>query len=398
MASSRTILIAGAGIGGLSAALALAAKGLRAIVFDQAEALAEAGAGIQLAPNATRILLSLGLGDALKKTAIAPEAISVRAARTGEEIIRVPLGRESEFRYGAPYWIIHRADLQAALADAARDNPDIVVKLGARVEDFAAHGNGMTAQFIQARERGEERGVALIGADGLWSTMRQRVGLRGAPRFQQRAAWRATVPASQLGETFRAPIVYLWLGRESHIVHYPVRAGELVNVVAIVRDRWQSSEWSVPGKGDELLRRFKDGEWHSAARRLLGKPQVWQKWALHDRPPDRRWGKGAVTLLGDAAHPMVPFLAQGAAMAIEDAAVLAQCLANAGDDDISNAMRHYEGVRRARTRQVQRAALSTGRIYHKDGPGAFMRDMTMRMMGGERLRARYDWLYDWRCE
>jgi salicylate hydroxylase len=381
----------------LTAALALAAKGLRVLLFEQAGTLVEAGAGLQLAPNATRILTALGLRERLSKTLVAPEAISVRAARGGEEIVRIPLGKEAEFRYGAPYWLLHRADLQQALFDAARDHPDIVVTFGARVEDFAAHGNGMTAQVMRGRERSEERGIGMIAADGLWSSLRARLGHKAPPRFQQRTAWRALVPATALGESFRAPVVHLWLGRDAHIVHYPVRGGSLINLVAIVHDRWQSKDWSAPGSRDEILRRFKPDNWHSVARSVLAKPESWQRWALYDRPPGWRWGTGPVTLLGDAAHPMVPFLAQGAGMAIEDAAVIAQCLANSGEAT-AQAMRQYEGLRRTRTRRVQRAALSTGEIYHKDGPAAFMRDMAMKVMGGERLRARYDWLYDWRCE
>jgi salicylate hydroxylase len=180
-------------------------------------------------------------------------------------------------------------------------------------------------------------------------------------------------------------------------VHYPVRGGRDINVVAIVQERWHSKEWDNAGARDDLLRRFQPDVWHSAVRGILAKPERWQRWALYDRPPDWRWGNGAATLLGDAAHPMVPFLAQGAGMAIEDAAVLAQCLENSGED-AAPALRRYEGLRRGRTRRVQRAALNTGRIYHRDGASAFMRDTAMKMLGGERLRARYDWLYDWRCD
>jgi salicylate hydroxylase len=394
---SRTILVAGAGIGGLTAALALAARGFRVVIFEQAETLTEAGAGIQLPPNATRILKGLGLEDALRPAIVSPEAISVRSARRGEEIVRIPFGQPAAFRYGAPYWIIHRADLQAALLAAVRDHPDIVLHSGAKVEDFATHDHGTTAQVLRNGERSEERGIAMVGADGLWSRSRQRLGLTDPPRFRERTAWRATLPASELGEHFRAPLVHLWLGRDAHLVHYPVRGGSTVNVVAIVQDRWQSEEWTATGSRDDLLRRFRSADWHPAARSLLAKPDAWQKWALHDRPPDRKWGIGTFTLLGDAAHPMVPFLAQGASMAIEDAAMLALYLSAAGED-LAGAMRRYEGVRRARTRRVQRAAVRTGDIYHKDGAAALMRDMAMKAIGGERLRARYDWLYDWRCE
>lgn len=395
MGSSRTVLIAGAGIGGLTAALALAASGFRAVIYEQSNRLEETGAGIQLAPNATRILTALGLGDALAGKIVKPEAISVKSAQSGREIVTVPLGREAEFRYGAPYWMIHRADLQAALLAAVSGNPDIVLKLGVRVEDFAPHGNGMTMQVLQGGVRVEERGIALVGADGLWSTLRGRLRKNPAPEFRQRTAWRATLPSTAVAETFRAPVVHLWLGADAHLVHYPVRGGDAINVVAIVHDRWRGQEWSAAGSRDDILARFPERGWAAPALKLLSTPPSWAKWALHDRLPDLRWGDGPMTLLGDAAHPMLPFLAQGAAMAIEDAATLAQCMAVPGANP-AEAMRSYEGLRRGRTARVQRAAAMTGKIYHQSGPVAVARDAAMRLMGGERLRARYDWLYDWR--
>jgi salicylate hydroxylase len=395
VASSRTIIIAGAGIGGLTAALALARKGFRVIVCEQAQELSETGAGLQLSPNAARLLIELGLGDALQPHVVAPDYLSIRRGRNAAEIARMTLGREIAFRYGAPYWIVHRADLQAVLRDAVLANPDIVLHLGARVHDFALHQNGVTVQIRRGDQVSDERAVALIGADGLWSVTRRILGDASKPRFSGRAAWRATVPVDKLPEAFRSPAVHLWLGRGAHLVHYPVRGGELINIVAIAGDAWQGEGWSAPGARDELLKRFGKLSWGHAAQSILQAPESWLKWALFDRPPLRRWGQGHMTLLGDAAHPMLPFLAQGAAMAIEDAMVLADCLA-ASPDHPSQALGQYETLRRARTGRVQRTARFTGEMYQLDGPLAFARNAMLSRMGSEKLRARYDWLYDWR--
>jgi salicylate hydroxylase len=395
LAASRTIIIAGAGIGGLTAALALSQKGFRVALFDQAERLQETGAGIQLSPNATRVLAALGLTSRLAADVVAPEAIEVVSAKTGREIVRIPLGSYAHDRYGSPYWSIHRGDLQAALLAAVADNPDIALTLGAKADDFAIHAEGITVGIRQRADYIDERGIALIGADGLWSSIRARLRPREHPRFADRTAWRAIVRADSVAPEFRTPMVRLWLGRNAHLVHYPVKAGAVINLVAIVGDHAGQPGWSVPGRREDLLARYPASGWSPAARALLAIPEQWLKWSLYDRGPIWRWGHGPMTLLGDAAHPMLPFLAQGAAMAIEDAAVLANRLAQSPDDP-AGALRGYEIVRRARTARVQRGARRNRRIYHLGGPEAFARDTVMRLKGGGSLLARYDWLYDWR--
>jgi salicylate hydroxylase len=395
VASSRTVIVAGAGIGGLTAALAIARHGLHVTVFDQAQRLEEIGAGIQLSPNASRILIALGLGEQLRRHVVAPEELRIMNARTARVLARAPLGAVAEKRYGAPYWVIHRGDLQAVLIDAVRVHPGIVLNLGARVEDFALNEDGVTVFARSAQHRVEDRGVALIAADGLWSSLRRRLGHRREPRFARRTAWRALARADALMPELRAPAVNLWFGTRAHLVHYPVRGGSLINVVAIVRDDWREPGWSAPGERAEILARYRTPMWSAVPRTILAAPEHWQKWALYDRPPLARWGKGAVTLLGDAAHPMLPYLAQGAAMAIEDAAVLAQRLADARDDP-AGAMRRYERQRRERAARAQRAARRNGIVYQLGGPGAFLRTLALTAIGGERLLARYDWLYGWR--
>jgi len=388
------VIVAGAGIGGLTAALALARNGFRVIVLEQAERLEETGAGIQLSPNAASTLIDLGLGPALRPHAVAPAALRVLSATTGLEIVRVPLG-EAEQRYGAPYWVIHRGDLQAALTSAVAARLDIVVKLGMQVEDFVVHRNGVTVSARGRSGLADERGLALIAADGLWSRVRQRLGHDEAPRFAGRAAWRCLIPAKAVAPEFRGPLIHLWLGRDAHLVHYPVKVGHAINVVAIASDRGNAPGWSDPVGRADFLAHFASEPWAPAPLSLVRLPDAWLKWTLYDRPPLQRWSQDAVALLGDAAHPMLPYLAQGAAMAIEDAAVAAQCLART-PDDAAAALRAYCAIRRVRTARVQRLASRNGRRYHLAGAHARLRDTTLRMVGGTRLLRHYDWLYDWR--
>jgi len=268
----------------------------------------------------------------------------------------------------------------------------VTLRLGAHVEDFAIHQHGVTAQVRTAEGLRDEQGVALIGADGLWSTLRARLGDRRPPRFAQRTAWRAIVPVGRVSDDLRGPVTGLWLGRDAHLVHYPVRATREINIVAIVRDDWRDTGWTAPGRPADLMPRFEN--FAPAARALIALPDRWQKWALFDRAPARTRADGPVTLIGDAAHPMLPFLAQGGAMAIEDAAVLAQCLAR--DDDASRALRGYEHARYRRVARVQQEARRNSWRYHLAGPLGFARDAVLAALGPKRLLHRYDWLYGWR--
>ncbi len=396
MAPARHVIVAGAGIAGLTAALAMARTGLRVTVLEQAAKLEETGAGLQLSPNASRVLIGLGLRERLAPLVMAPQSIRVMAGGSGRQIVRIPLGEDAERRYGAPYWTIHRGDLQAALAAAAFSAQDVVLKLGIRVEEYATHVNGISVLGHRGQQVVEERGVAVIGADGLWSHIGEQLGRRQAPRFARRTAWRALVPAEAVAPMFRQPLVHLWLGLDAHLVHYPVKGGSLINIVAVVHDDWNQTGWSAAGERSEILRHFAQWSWAETARALVAIPDRWLKWALYDRKTPFRNGVGPVTLIGDAAHPMLPFLAQGAGMAIEDAAVLADMLGKYIDDP-ADALRGYEGARWHRTRRAQQAARRQARIYGKTGPEALIRNLAMRAMGGERLRARQDWLYTWRA-
>jgi len=341
------------------------------------------------------VLIDLGLRERLQSSVMTPQAIRVMAGGSGREIVRIPLGAGAERRYGAPYWTIHRGDMQAALFAAASTVQDIEIKLGIHVDDFALHVKGVTARGRSDQLAVDERGIALVGADGLWSTVRaQLIPNERAPHYRGRTAWRTLVPADAVREEFRTPLVHLWLGLDAHLVHYPVKGNRLINIVAIVHDVWKGAGWSAPGDRAEILRHFARWSWADEARDLVAAPQQWLKWALYDRPGPFRGGMGAVTLIGDAAHPALPFLAQGSCLAIEDAAVLADMLGTYLYEP-ADALRAYEGARWHRTMRAQSLSRRQGRIYGLNGPEALVRNLAMRALGGEKLRARYDWLYDW---
>jgi salicylate hydroxylase len=390
---SRTIIIAGAGIGGLTAALALARRGFAVTLIEAAAQLDEVGAGIQLSPNATEVLLSLGLGPGLKPHIVAPETLRVMNARSGRVIVESPLGLTAAVRYRAPFWVIHRGDLQNTLAEAVRAEQRIDLRLGVRVEEFGQRNGRLLVVGRGAGAVIQFDGDALIGADGVWSAVRSRLGDPSVPSYSGQMAWRALVPVDVAPPAMREPATTLWLGPSAHVVHYPVRAGRAVNIVVILREPWNKPGWTEPG--DPAVLRARAARWAPALRALVEAPQHWTKWALHGRPPLAQWGAGPATLLGDAAHPMRPFLAQGAAMAIEDAAVLARSLA-ARTDDVNAALRSYEQERQPRAMRVVEEADRNGRRYGWRGPLATARNFVLARMGGEKLLTRYDWIYDWK--
>jgi salicylate hydroxylase len=399
VAASRTIFVAGAGIGGLTAALALAAQGFRVVILEKSERLEEAGAGLQLSPNASRVLIDLGLKPRLAARAVIPDAVSIMSARLGREIARLPLGEEASTRAGAPYWVLHRADLQAALQAHISDNPDIELRLGCQFEDLAPHARGLTVVQRSGTTRQQEVALALVGADGIWSTVRQHLFPQAQPQFSGLIAWRGTLEATQLPREHASRRVQLWMGPNAHLVAYPISGARQINVVAVVAGTWNRPGWSAPGDIAELRTIFASPQWPAAARMLIGAVDEWRKWALFTVPGGSEWTDGAVALLGDAAHAMLPFAAQGAGMAIEDAAVLAKCLGETQNEDgpaIAVAMRRYARLRRPRVSRVQRTARQSGRIYHLTGPAAYARDLTIRAMGPQRMLARQDWIYDWR--
>ncbi len=400
MAASRTIIVAGAGIGGLTASLALAGQGFRVIILEKAERLEETGAGVQLSPNASRVLIELGLQPRLTARAVIPDAISIMSARKGCEIARLPLGEAATSRAGAPYWVLHRADLQAALQAEVNDHPDIELRLGCQFEDVGTHAKGLTVGQRKGTARRQERALALIGADGIWSAVRHHLFPQVQPQFSGLIAWRGTLDATQLPREYTSRRVQLWMGPDAHLVAYPISGARQINVVAVVGGTWNRPGWSAPGETCEIKNAFASSRWPGPARMLLGAVDDWRKWALFTIPEGGEWTEGAIALLGDAAHAMLPFAAQGAGMAIEDAAVLAKCLGAGvaeGAAGIPAALKNYARLRRARVARVQRAARRSGRIYHLAGPAALARDLAIRSMGAQRVLARQDWIYDWRA-
>jgi salicylate hydroxylase len=293
---------------------------------------------------------------------------------------------------------VHRADLQRALGDAVADVEDIELRSGVAVAGFAADQEQVAVGAKHGLIRLRFNGAGLIGADGLWSDVRERLGLAGdtAPQPARRTAWRAIIPISQVPEELAAPEINLWLGKRAHLVHYPLRGGTCVNVVAIAEDLAASSQtpdfWN--GERDAAIVQATFARWHTSAGALLGATSEWRSWPLFDRAPLKHWGEGRVTLIGDAAHPMLPFLAQGAAQAIEDAAALEHALAS--DHAIAAAFRTYESARSARAARLQAASRRQGDIYHMREPGALARDIVMRLLGPQRMLARQDWIYDYR--
>lgn len=388
-----TILIAGAGIGGLAAAIALARRGLASHVLERRPVFSEEGAGIQIGPNGTRILRDLGLAAALAPMAGVPDVLKIMDGVGGGEIATLPLGDWIAARHGAPYWTLHRADLHAALLQQARREPLIRLTLSADLVGVAERGDTIEAETADGAVA---VGRALIGADGLWSQTRDYIrGRELTLTFSGTSALRTVLPASALPAGLSKNATHLWLRPGAHVVHYPVRAGEDIAIVLIVDDREQLTGW-----GTDVLSAYvhtRTGGFPHPLADLLTIPKAWRKWSLHalERGEPRRWVRGRAALLGDAAHPVFPYLAQGGVLALEDAAVLARVLSEQGAD-VPRALVAYQGLRKGRARRVARASRRNGGIYHMSGMMAAARDSVMRTLPAERLMGGFDWLYGWR--
>ena len=389
---AEPVLIAGGGIGGLATAIALARRGIPAHVLERRESFEEEGAGIQLGPNGTRILQSLGVVDALRPRAGVPECIRVRDGASGGELACLPLGTWIAERHGAPYWVVHRKDLHAALLKAARSEPLVALATGFAVAEAASN----ETHAAVANGAGQTRtGRALVVADGVWSTIRAKLFETPIPRFSGRSAARSVIAREGLPAEVSATETGVWLFPNAHVVHYPVSGGEELAIIVVVNDDHGDQQWSAPVHsswvGDRLPACAKP------LRALIEAASAWKKWGLHRLPAQPSWTRGRIVLLGDAAHPVMPFLAQGGVLALEDAAVLSQEMAAEGPD-VVEALRSYEHRRLPRAHHVADASRINGLIYHLSGPMAAARNLTLRMASGERIMSRYDWVYSWRAE
>ena len=386
------VLIAGGGIGGLAAGLACSRAGCHVRLYERAEAFGEVGAGIQMGPNVMRVLQGWELGAAVRQVAAFPERLQVRQALGGAELGVLPLGQAMVQRYGAPYATIHRADLQQLLLKALQQRDAVWLHTGRTVNRYV-ETNG--AVGLSLDDGLDVEGDALIAADGLWSRMRQQLLGDGPPRVAGHLAYRALLPQASLPAPLRSQQVTVWLGPRLHVVQYPVRGGEWLNVVAIVHGHVHGGleDWDHDANAGELQAAL--AHTCSALRDLIAAVPAWRLWVLCDRPPvgaADQMARGHVALLGDAAHPMRPYLAQGAGMAIEDAAELGRQVALVdGVLDVPTLLQRYALNRWQRNAQVQARSQRNGGIFHLDGPLARARDAALRLLGQRLLDQ--PWLY-----
>ncbi len=384
------VLIAGGGIGGLAAALALARIGRPATVLEQADAIGEIGAGIQLGPNAFTAFDALGVGELARSRAVYVERMAMMDAVDGGTVASLPVGDAFRSRFGNPYAVIHRADAHGALLDGVRAQPGIELVTATRVERVEQDDAGVVAIDQHGRRH---CGAALVACDGVRSAVRaQYVG--DPVRVSGHVVYRAVVDAPDFPADLRwnAPVV--WAGPDCHLVHYPLRGGEQYNVVVTFHSR-EREEWSVREGSREEVRSYFDGILPQP-RQLIDLPKSWKRWATADREPIGRWSFGRATLLGDAAHPMLQYLAQGACMALEDAVTLGEAI-RAHADDLPAAFARYERSRVARTARVVLSAREMGRVYHAKGVERLVRNELWKGRTPERFYDALEWLYGWRA-
>ncbi len=382
------ILIAGGGIGGLAAACALARQGFPVRVLEQAPEFKELGAGIQLGPNIFRALEKIGLKEAVLADAHRPPGMEMRCALSGDLVTRIPLD-DPRFldKFKQPYAVTHRADIHGAFLKACQGNNLVTLETQRQVESYEENDDGVTL-ILTSGER--IKGRALIGCDGMWSKIRDRIVGDGKPRVSGHIAYRAVLNKADVPADLWRPDVVLWAGPRTHFVHYPLRRGQLYNLVAVFHSDRYVEGWNAEADAEELWAHFRGQR--PEVLRMLERIETWRMWVLCDREPVKDWTKGRVTLLGDAAHPMLQYLAQGACMATEDAVCLADKAA-AQPDDLPGAFQAYVQQRYLRTARVQIMARVYGEFYHARGPAAELRN---QMLGPRTPEESYDgiaWLY-----
>ena len=393
-ARSLDVVIVGAGIGGLTAAIALAARGVTVTVLEQATVLGDIGAGVQLAANATRVLAGLGLAEPLRALGVEPHGKEIRLWSSGETWPLFDLGATSRSDWGHPYLTMHRADLHRVLVDGLRGHQPDALRLGATVTSIDVAGVRPSVALADGTRLSAD---VIVGADGVHSVVRGAIAGADRPAYSGCTAWRGVVPAERLPQRLRTAIGVNWVGPGRHVVHYPLRGGTLVNFVGIVeKPDWVAESWTQRGSVDECLADFEG--WHDDVRTMIRAIDTHYLWALMIREPIDRWIAGRVALLGDAAHPTLPFLAQGAAMAIEDGLVLARALDQF--DAVPDALTAYRDARFERTARVVRGSADNARRFHNPqlahaaGAAAYVANEWKP----EKVDARYRWLFEYRAD
>ena len=382
------VLIVGGGIGGLATALALARVGYRSRVLEQASSFKEIGAGIQLGPNVFKIFSILGLTEAISRLATFPESLVMMDCVTAQEVTRIPLGQAFVDRFKFPYALIHRADLLGVLLDACRQSEMITLETSRHVNSMEDRGDRVS---VTTAEGSRYEGAALIGADGLWSTVRSMLLGDGKPRVSGHIAYRAVLPTEEVPPHLRWPSMAFWAGERTHLVHYPIRGGKLFNLVAVFHSNRYEEGWDSYGDPTELHERFAGT--CEQVRTMLSKIESWRMWVLCDREPVKVWTRGRVALIGDAAHPMLQYLAQGAGMAIEDAYCLSEQLKTA-QGEFEAAFQAYNRLRYLRTARAQLMARLYGEVYHASGVAREVRNQLLSERTTEQSYDGLAWIYD----
>lgn len=388
MAANNTILIAGGGIGGLAAALGLARKGRRCLVLERAPQLGEIGAGIQLGPNAFHSFDALGVGDAARAMAVYIDKLRLMDALTGGEITHIPLDEPFRRRFGNPYAVVHRGDLHGVFLQACKENPLIELRTAAELRAYRQDAGSVTVELANGEK---VNGAALIGADGLWSAVRRQLVGDGAPRVSGHTTFRSVIPTEQMPESLRWNAATLWAGPKCHIVHYPLSGWKFFNLVVTYHNDAPEPVAGMPVSAEEVMQGFT----HvcDLAQTIIRHGKDWKLWVLCDRDPTDRWVDHRVALLGDAAHPMLQYFAQGACMAMEDAVALSHMFER-HPDDAEKALATYAEMRKLRTARVQLQSRWIGEnIYHPAGSHADLRNRIMRSYSAQNWYDGLEWLY-----